>query len=349
MSDQELNNRESEPKQGELILYQTEDGQNKINVTLLDETVWLTQGQMGELFQTTKQNISLHINNIFEEKELQENSTVKHYLTVQNEGGRQVSRDIAYYNLDVIISVGYRVRSLRGTQFRIWATERLKEYIIKGFTMNDDLLKNGSKNNYFEELLARIRDIRSSEMVFYRKVLDIFSTSIDYQAGSDVCIDFFKAVQNKFHYAAHGHTASETIYERSDASKINMGLTSFKGKKVVKQDTHSAKNYLSEDELDTLNRMVTIYLEFAELQAMGRKPMYMKDHLSRVDEILKMTGGELLNHAGSKSHEQAIEKADKEYTIYKTEQQEISKAERDMLKQLESTAKKLEKNNKEAK
>ena len=344
MSDQELNNTENEPKQGELILYQTEDGQNKINVTLLDETVWLTQGQMGDLFQTTKQNISLHINNIFEEKELSQNSVVKEYLTTASDGKNYKT---LYYNLDVIISVGYRVRSLRGTQFRIWATERLKEYIIKGFTMNDDLLKNGSKNNYFEELLARIRDIRSSELVFYRKVLDIFSTSIDYNASSDICIEFFKTIQNKFHYAAHGHTASEIICERSNASKINMGLTSFKGKNVTKQDTHSAKNYLSEEELDRLNRMVTIYLEFAELQAMGRKPMYMKDHLSRVDEILKMTGGELLNHAGSKSHEQAVEQADKEYETYKKEQQKISKAERDMLKQLESTAKKLEKKNKE--
>ena len=346
MSDQELNNTENEPKQGELILYQTEDGQNKINVTLLDETVWLTQNQMIELFQTSRQNIDHHINNIFTEGELDKEATCKYHLQVQTEGTRQVSRALAYYNLDVIISVGYRVRSLRGTQFRIWATERLKEYIIKGFTMNDDLLKSGSKNNYFEELLARIRDIRSSELVFYRKVLDIFSTSIDYNASSDICIEFFKTMQNKFHYAAHGHTASEIICERSDASKINMGLTSFKGKNVTKQDSHSAKNYLSEEELDRLNRMVTIYLEFAELQAMGRKPMYMKDHLSRVDEILKMTGGELLNHAGSKSHTQAVEQADKEYETYKKEQQKISKAERDMLKQLESTAKKLEKKNK---
>lgn len=293
MSDQELNNNtESEPKQGELILYQTEDGQNKINVTLLDETVWLTQGQMGDLFQTTSQNITMHIKNIFEENELQENSTCKKLLQVQNEGGRKVSRELAYYNLDIIISVGYRVRSLRGTQFRIWATARLKEYIIKGFTMNDDLLKNGNKNTYFEELLARIRDIRSSELIFYKKVLDIFSTSIDYDANSDICIVFFRTMQNKFHYAAHGHTASEIICERSDASKENMGLTSFKGKNVTKQDIKTAKNYLSEEELDRLNRMVNIYLEFAELQAMGQKTMYMKDHLSRVDEILKMTGGE---------------------------------------------------------
>lgn len=299
MSLKEANNLDTEYK-GEILFYQTEDGQTKIDVKVIDQSVWLTQYQMMELFNSSRTNIIEHIANIYLEGELSEEATCRKFRQVQMEGSRQVSRELSYYNLDVIISVGYRVKSLRGTQFRIWATERLREYIIKGFTINDELLKNGGKSDYFEELLARIRDIRSSEKIFYKKVLDIFSTSIDYDSHSEVCIEFFKIVQNKFHYAAHGHTASELIYKRVDAKKPNMGLTNFEGK-ITKAQTHRAKNYLSEEELERLNRMVTIYLEFSELQAMNKKAMYMQDHLTKVDEILKMTGGEILNHAGSVS------------------------------------------------
>ncbi|MGL4367546.1 MAG: virulence RhuM family protein [Brevinemataceae bacterium] len=340
----ELNN--NEPKHGEIILYQTEDGKNKIDVTVLDETVWLTQNQMAELFQTSKQNISLHIKNILEENELSEKSTVKYYLTVQTEGFREVSREIAYYNLDMIIAIGYRVRSNRGTQFRQWATDKLKEYLIKGFTMNDDLLKNGSKSNYFDELLARIRDIRSSEKVFYSKVLDIFSTSVDYDKDSEICREFFKTVQNKFHYAVHGHTASELIFERCDSTKINMGLTNFKGDKVTKKDAQIAKNYLNRDELERLNRLVTLYLEFAEFQTLHRNALYMKDHVDKVNEILTMTNSQILKDAGKISHEKAIEKSVQEYNIYRNQLKDLSKAEKDMLKQLDQTAKQLEKKNK---
>ncbi len=324
----------------DILLYETEDGTIKIDVRLENESVWLSQAQMTTLFNTTKQNVSLHIKNVFEEGELDESSVVKKYLTTATDGK---SYQTNFYSLDVIISVGYRVKSLRGTQFRKWATERIREYIVKGFTMNDEMLKNGGSryNNYFEELLARIRDIRSSEKVFYSKVLDIFSTSIDYDPNNDICIDFFKVVQNKFHYASHGHTAAEVIHERVDAEKENMGLTSFKGKSITKHDTHIAKNYLTEDELDRLNRLVTIYLEFAELQALDKVPLTMNLHASKVDDILKMSGREILEHFGSVSHKEAIQKADDEYKKYKANLNQISRAEKDMLKSLEQKSKQI--------
>lgn len=349
MDDNILSDSENEISKGQLLFYETEDGVTKIDVRMHEETVWLSNGQMVELFQTTKQNISLHIKNIFDEKELVEDATVKYYLTVAQEGDRQVSRNIPYYNLDVIISVGYRVKSLRGTQFRIWATERLREYIIKGFTMNDDLLKKGGSSDYFEELLARIRDIRSSEKIFYRKVLGIFSTSIDYNRNSPICEEFFKVVQNKFHYAAHRHTASEIVYERVDSTKTNLGMTNFISGKPTKHESQVAKNYLSEEELDQLNRLVTIYLEFAELQATRHIVLKMEDHIGKVDDILKMSGSEVLNHAGSISHKRAIDKANKEYDKFKQQQEEISRAEKDMIKSLEKQAKLIERQNKKNK
>jgi hypothetical protein len=281
---------------------------------------------------------------IFEEGELDENSVVRNFRTTANDGK---SYETAYYNLDVIISVGYRVKSHRGTQFRIWATQRLREYIVKGFTLNDDLLKNGGKGNYFEELLARIRDIRSSEKVFWRKVLDIYATSIDYNPKEEISKEFFKVVQNKMHWAAHGNTAAEIIYNRIDAEKPNLGLTNFKGKKPTLQDTEIAKNYLNEKELNILNRMVTAYLEVAELQALNQIPMYMKDWIARLDDFLKMTGKEILNHAGTVSHEQAIEKARIEFDKHKEKsKEEISQVEKDFIKQITEVEKKLGKKRK---
>jgi hypothetical protein len=265
----------------EILLYQTEDGQTKIDVRLEEETVWLSQAQMVELFQTTKQNISLHIKNIYEEGELDEISTVKDYLTVQTEGKREVQRNLKFYNLDVIISVGYRVKSHRGTQFRIWATQLIKEYLVKGFALNDDKLKEtGHTNHYFDELLDRIRDIRSSEKIFYAKIRDIYTTAIDYDPNTEESVLFFKTVQNKMHWAIHGHTASEIIYQRADSEKQNMGLTTWKNSpkgKIRKTDVSIAKNYLSKDELKELNLIVDQYLSFAELQARNRNPMYMSD------------------------------------------------------------------------
>lgn len=330
--------------QSELLIYQTPDGVTKIETRLQDETVWLTQAQLCELFQKSKSTISEHIKHIFEEGELDENSVVRNFRTTANDGK---SYETAYYNLDVIISVGYRVKSHRGTQFRIWATQRLREYIVKGFTLNDDLLKNGGKGNYFEELLARIRDIRSSEKVFWRKVLDIYATSIDYNPKEEISKEFFKVVQNKMHWAAHGNTAAEIIYNRIDAEKPNLGLTNFKGKKPTLQDTEIAKNYLDEKELNILNRMVTAYLEVAELQALNQVPMYMKDWIARLDDFLKMTGKEILNHAGTVSHEQAIEKARIEFDKHKEKsKEEISQVEKDFIKQITEVEKKLGKKRK---
>lgn len=297
-----------------LLIYQTADGLTKIDVRLQNETVWLTQGQMVELFQTTKQNISLHIANVFKEGELEEAAVVKEYLTTAADGKRYKTK---YYNLDVIISVGYRVKSHRGTQFRIWATQKLKEYLIKGFTMDDERFKKAGGGNYFDELLARIRDIRSSEKVFWRKVLDIYATSIDYDPRTESSKQFFAIVQNKIHWAAHGHTAAEVILQRADASKSNMGLTSWTGNRPVLSDTKFAKNYLSENEIDALNRIVTIYLDFAELQALNRKPMYMKDWIVKLDDFLKIADRDILTHAGTVSNEKAIEKARFEYEKYK--------------------------------
>jgi hypothetical protein len=330
--------------QSTILIYQTEDGVTKIETRLLDETVWLTQAQLGDLFQKSKSTISEHLKNIFLEGELNEISTVRKFRTVQTEGTRNVEREIEVYNLDVIISVGYRVKSHRGTQFRIWATQRLKEYLVKGFTMNDDLLKQVGGGNYFDELLARIRDIRSSEKVFWRKVLDIYSTSIDYDPTVETSQNFFKTIQNKMHWAAHGNTAAEVIYKRIDATKPNLGLTNFKGEKPTQQETEIAKNYLNEKELNLLNRIVTAYLEFAELQALNQKPMYMKDWIERLDDFLKMSGQEVLIHLGTISHDKAIEKAKLEFEKFKElTKNELSKVEKDFINQIESTSKKLKK------
>ncbi|MEA1955220.1 MAG: virulence RhuM family protein [Campylobacterota bacterium] len=320
-----------------ILIYQTEDGQTKIQTRLEDETVWLTQAQLCELFQKSKSTISEHIKNIFKEGELTENAVVRNFRTTAEDGKNYNTN---FYNLDVIISVGYRVKSLQGTKFRQWATRRLKEYIVKGFTMNDELLKEAGGGNYFEELLARIRNIRSSEKVFWRKVLDIYATSIDYDARSETSILFFQTVQNKMHWAVHGNTAAEIVYQRVDSSKANIGLTSFKGSKPTKKEVGITKNYLNEDELNLLNRMVTAYIEMAEIQAMDQTPMYMKDWIERLDDFLKMTGKDVLSHAGKISHDKAMKKANEEYLSYKEQtKNELSKVEEDFIKQIDTTAK----------
>lgn len=306
-----------QPNNGSIILYQTEDGKSRIEVTLCNDTVWLTADQMAELFQRNKSTISRHIKNVFEDGELNPDSTVAFFATVQNEGNRSVERNLAYYNLDMIISVGYRVKSHRGVQFRIWATQVLREYLIKGFAMNDDLLKRAGGGNYFDELLSRIRDIRSSEKVFYRKILEIYALSIDYDPRTEITMQFFKTVQNKMHFSVHGHTAAEIIYERANAEKDFMGLTSWTGALPKRTDAEIAKNYLFSDELDTLNRIVSLYLDFAELQAKSHKPMYMKDWIQKLDDFLKLSGKELLSHAGKISAELAKQKADTEYDKFK--------------------------------
>ena len=320
----------------ELLLYQTEDGQTKIDVRLEEETVWLSQAQMGELFQKERSVITKHIKNIFEEGELKEESNVQ-ILHISGS-----DRPVKFYNLDVIISVGYRVNSHQGTKFRQWATARLKEYIVKGFTMNDDLLKQAGGGNYFDELLARIRDIRSSEKVFWRKVLDIYATSIDYNPSLEMSVIFFKTVQNKMHWAAHGHTAAEIIYQRVDSGKPGLGLRNYKGKKPTKQETEVAKNYLAKNELSILNRIVSAYLELAELQALNQEPMYMKDWIEQLEAFLKMTRKDILNNAGTISHKQALEKAHTEYQKFKKlRENEISEVEKHFLEQVNETEKKL--------
>ena len=303
-----------------LIMYTTEDGITRIQATFDNDTVWLSIDQMAELFQRDKSTISRHIKNIFEEGELEQNRTVAKFATVQNEGGRKVERSIEYYNLDVIISVGYRVKSLRGTQFRIWAMQILKEYMKKGFALDDRRLKELGGGNYFDELLARIRDIRSSEKVFWRKVLDIYATSIDYNPSAESSIAFFKQVQNKMHWAAHKHTAAEIIFQRADSEKQNMGLTSWTGKEIKKSDVEIAKNYLSDTELDALNKIVTAYLDIAEVRALDHEPMYMKDWLETIDDYLKMARREILTTAGRVSHQQALDKAHDEYKKYKAKE-----------------------------
>lgn len=313
----------------QIIMYQTEDGLTKIDVTLEDETVWLNQAQMAELFQTTKQNISYHINNCFKEGELNETSVVKDFLTTAADGKPYNTH---YYNLDVIISVGYRVKSLRGTQFRIWANSVLKEYLIKGFAMNDDLLKSSGGGDYFKELLDRIRDIRSSERVFYRQILDIYATSIDYDKNAETSILFFKTVQNKMHYAVTGHTAPELVYLSADCTKPFMGLTSFKGNKPQKTDIANAKNYLSESELKELNAITSAYLDFAELQALRRKTMTMREWVNKLDDFLQMSDSEVLQNAGTISHEMALAKAGEEYSKYKKQNiDELSQVEKDFI------------------
>ncbi len=320
----------------ELLLYQTEDGQTKIDVRLEEETVWLSQKQMIELFQKERSVITKHINNIFNEGELEEKSNVQ-ILHISGS-----DRPVKFYSLDVIISVGYRVKSHQGTKFRQWATVRLKEYIVKGFTMNDDLLKQAGGGNYFDELLARIRDIRSSEKVFWRKVLDIYAISIDYDPSLEMSVMFFKTVQNKMHWAAHGQTASEVIFQRVDSSKRNLGLSNFKGKKPTKQETEVAKNYLAKPELDILNRIVTAFLEIAEIRALNLTPMYMKDWIEQLDNFLKMTKKDVLNHAGTISHKQALEKAHSEFEKFKKlKQNELSEVERHFLEHITDTTKQL--------
>lgn len=302
---------------GLFLLYQTPDGESKIEVKLQDDTVWLSLDQMAELFQRNKSTISRHIKNVLEEGELLADSTIANFATVQNEGKRHVERQITYYNLDMIISVGYRVHSYRGVQFRIWATKVLKEYIVKGFALNDDLLKRAGGGNYFDELLARIRDIRSSEKVFYRKILEIYALSIDYDPRVEMTQKFFKTVQNKMHYSVHGHTAAEIIYERADAQKDFMGLTTWSGAMPTKPEAEIAKNYLTQDEIKSLNRIVSLYLDFAEMQAEEHRPMYMKDWINILDDFLRISRKDILTHAGKISAKLAKEKADTEYDKFK--------------------------------
>lgn len=337
-------------KEDQFLMYEAEDGITKIEVRMEDETVWLTQAQMAELFQTTPQNITLHLKNVYKEGELEESRTCKEYLQVRQEGTRSVQRKVKHYDLDVIISIGYRVKSLRGTQFRIWATQRLKEYLVKGFTMNDELLKRAGGGNYFKELLERIRDIRSSEKVFYRQVIDIYATSIDYNPEAAESKLFFQTVQNKMHFAAHGHTAAEIVYLRANADEPFMGMTAFAGEKPRKADISVAKNYLKVEEIDILNRLVSAYLEFAELQAIRQRPMYMKNWIAKLDDFIKMSGSELLANAGKISHEQAKIKAELEYEKYREKQKrELSRGERDFLLELGKTQKRLERQAKASK
>lgn len=299
------------------LIYTNQDGSIQIETKLLDETIWLSQKQLADLYQTTVANINIHIRNILTEGELEPNAVIKDFLITASDGK---SYHTMHYNLDMVISVGYRIKSQIATRFRIWATERLREYLIKGFTMNDELLKQAGGGSYFDELLARIRDIRSSEKVFWRKVLDIYATSIDYDPKSDLSREFFKVIQNKMHWASHGHTAAEIIYQRADARKNNMGLTNWPGTKPSKADTEIAKNYLNPEELDILNRIVSMYLDFAELQALNRTPMYMKDWITKLDEFLKLSGRNILEHAGSIVHADAIHKARLEYEKWHRDQ-----------------------------
>lgn len=305
---------------GDILLYESQEGRLRLEVRLQNETLWLTQPQLAELFQTTQQKVSQHIRNIYDEGELEPAATHKKFLSVRREGSRDVRRQRDFYNLDVIISVGYRVKSALATRFRIWAIERLKEYIVKGFVLDDQRLKEPDGGRYFEELLARIRDIRASEKVFWRKVLDIYATSIDYDPHTLVAQLFFKQVQNKLHWAAYGHTAAELIHQRADASLPQMGITNFAGNKLLKRDVEIAKNYLSEEEPSVLNRLVTAYLELAEIQALNRQPMSMTDWQQRLDQFLTMTGRELLDHAGSICHQVVLDKAHQQYEQYRQQQ-----------------------------
>ena len=329
-------------EKGQIILFQTQGGETKIEVRLANESVWLTADQMAELFQRDRSTIQRHVKRIYEEGELKPDSTCAFFAQVQTEGKRQVERKIPIYNLDMIISVGYRVNSHRGVQFRQWATQVLKEYMIKGFALNDDLLKNAGQGNYFDELLARIRDIRSSEKVFYRKVLEIYALSIDYDPRTSITQQFFKTVQNKMHFAAYGHTAAEVIYDRANAEKDFMGLTTWRGAMPTKHEAEIAKNYLSEEEVNMLNRIVNLYLDFAELQAKSHVPMYMKDWIQKLDDFLKLSGKELLNHAGRVSAEVAKLKANEEYDKFcERTQYQLSPVEIHFLEAFEAEQKKL--------
>ena len=327
-----------------IIIYNTEDGKAKINLRLEDGTVWLNQLQMAELFQTTKQNISKHIKAILEDGELSEDSTVNYQLTVQKEGNREIERNIAFYNLDMILAIGYRVRSPRGVQFRKYASTVLKEYLIKGFAMDDNRLKNFGGGNYFKELLERIRDIRSSEKVFYRQVLELFSTSIDYDKNSKEAKSFFATVQNKMHYAIHNQTASELIYDRVDGNKEFMGLTTFKGELPTLTEAKIAKNYLNEKELRGLNQLVSGYLDFAERQAEREKAMTMADWIKHVDNILQATGENILENAGKVSRKQMEKKVDEEYKKYSD--QTLTSVEKDYLEEIKNIEKIVKKGGK---
>ena len=325
--------------QGELLLYQDEKGSTQIEVRLENENVWLTQAQLVTLYQSSKANVSEHIKHIFEEGELEEMATVRKFRTVQKEGSREVTREVVHYNLDLIISLGYRIKSHIATKFRIWATQRLKEYIIKGFVIDDNRLKQNAGGNYWYELLNRIRDIRSSEKVLYRQVLDLYATSVDYDPRTPESIRFFKIVQNKLHYAAHGHTAAEVIYERADSDKPFMGLTVFAGDHPSLKEVVIAKNYLTEEELKVLNNLVSGYFDFAEIQAMKRKPMYMADYIKQLDNILSATGEKVLQNAGKVTHQEAIAKATVEFKKYQVKT--LSAVEEDYLRTLKSLEKKL--------
>ena len=324
---------------GQIILYQTPDGESKIEVRLENDTVWLSADQMADLFQRNKSTISRHIKNVLEDGELEESSVVAFFATTAADGKKY---SVAFYNLDMIISVGYRVHSYRGVQFRIWATKVLKEYIVKGFALNDDLLKRAGGGNYFDELLARIRDIRSSEKVFYRKVLEIYALSIDYDPRVEMTQQFFKTVQNKMHYSVHGHTAAEIIYERADSQKDFMGLTTWSGALPTKPEAEVAKNYLTKEEITSLNRIVSLYLDFAEMQAEEHRPMYMKDWINILDDFLRISRKDILTHVGKISAKLAKEKADKEYDKFKERtKNELSPVEIHFLENFEREQKKL--------
>jgi len=339
--------RESTPPvpvtESRILFYQSEDGTSRIEVRLEEGTVWLPQILIAELYQTTKQNISLHIRNIFDEGELQPEATVKEYLTVQHEGSRAVQRRVTYYNLDMILAIGYRVRSHRGTQFRVWATERLREYLVKGFVLDDIRLKEGRSigADYFDELLERIRDIRASEKRFYQKIRDIYRLAIDYDPKADTTLAFFKTVQNKLHWAITGHTAAELIAERVDARKPNMGLTSWKGAKVRKGDVTVAKNYLNEEEIRNLNRIITMYLDYAEVQAERKQPIYMKDWVQKLDAFLQFNEREILTGSGQVSMEVAKKLALEEYV--KFSRRRIAEDDEEAEAEFERTVKELEK------
>lgn len=320
-----------------IVIYTSKDGNVKVDMNVKNESIWMSQEQIAKLYDTTKNNISIHMKNIFECGELDEISVVKKILTTASDNKKY---NIMHYNLDAIIAVGYRINSKRATEFRIWATKILKEYMIKGFALNDERLKNNGDNPYFEELLARIRDIRSSEKVFWRKVLDIYATSIDYNPKDNLSIEFFKTVQNKMHYATHGNTAAEVIFYRVDASKENIGLTNFKGEIPTKQETEIAKNYLTEDELNILNRMVSSYLDIAEINALSHNPMTMKEWINELDSFLTMTRKDILTHSGSVSHKQALDKAHREYNKYM--ESHLTIAEKDYIEILKKSVNDIE-------
>lgn len=321
-----------------IMIYMSKDGNVQVDVNILGDDIWMSQDVMANLYDTTKNNISMHLKNIFDEGELEKDSVVKKFLTTASDGKKY---NVLHYNLDAIIAVGYRINSKKATEFRIWATKVLKEYMIKGFSLDDERLKNNGESPYFEELLARIRDIRSSEKIFWRKVLDIYATSIDYDPKDELSIDFFKTVQNKMHYATHGHTAAEIIFTRVDSEKDYLGLTNFKGDYPTKSETEIAKNYLTEEELNILNRMVSAYLDIAEINALDRHPMTMQDWINELDSFLKMTRKDILKGSGKISHEQALKKAHEEYDKYM--QKHLTIAERDYLEMLNKEVEEIDK------